>query len=56
MPQESSGLGIFYDAAAVSERPVPYSIGMGIHQVYLYMLRGLLSIFGNVWQVGSITQ
>lgn len=56
MPQESSGLGIFYDAAAVSERPVPYSIGMGIHQVYLYMLRGLFTIFGNVWQVGSIAQ
>ena len=56
MPEEPAGLGIFYEAAVVSDKPVPYSIGMGIQQVYLYMLRGLFTIFGNVWQVGSIAQ
>lgn len=56
MPQEPEGLGMFYEAAAVSDKPVPYSIGMGIQQIYLYMLRGLFTIFGNIWQVGSIAQ
>ena len=57
MPTESYGLGVFFDAASVgSSKAVPYIAGTGINQVYLYMLRGLFLIFGNVWQVGTIAQ
>ncbi len=57
MPVESYGLGIFYDAAKVeSQNAVPYTPGTGITQVYIYMLRGLFLIFGNIWQVGTIAQ
>ena len=57
MPSESYGLGAFYDAASVgNQNAVPYITGTGINQIYLYMLRGLFSIFGNVWQAGTIVQ
>lgn len=57
MPVESYGLGIFFDAAKVeSQNAVPYTPGTGITQVYIYMLRGLFLIFGNIWQVGTIAQ
>ncbi|MBQ7919365.1 MAG: hypothetical protein IJ324_05445 [Lachnospiraceae bacterium] len=57
MPVESFGLGSFYAAAAVeSQKAVPHIPGSGITQIYLYMLRGLFLIFGNIWQVGTIAQ
>lgn len=57
MPMESYGLGTFYDTASVeSQKAVPYISGTGIHQVYLYMLRGLFLMFGNLWKVGTIAQ
>ncbi len=56
MPTEPYGLGTYFDVAAVGNNPVPYITGTGIRQIYLYMLRGLFTIFGNVWQVGTIAQ
>ena len=57
MPAEMYGVGTYFDAAAVGNyKPVPYITGTGITQIYLYMLRGLFSIFGNIWQVGNIAQ
>lgn len=57
MPTEAYGLGVFFDAASVDSRDaVGYVPGTGITQVYLYMLRGLFLIFGNIWQVGTMAQ